>query len=117
MLNLKNGNDEQEDDLAEGESKQLKSAISESFECSSSDSVRAGHNQELPSIKLTDNDDIIIEEMYVDDWMSIANLNIPTDDMTEAVIGDLSGCFDFGAEHKVDGEKMQRYNAKQYDIL
>ncbi|KAG4076108.1 hypothetical protein HA402_011454 [Bradysia odoriphaga] len=130
MLNLKNRNGEQEyaqeDNLADGESKQLKSSdypyaspegkpteISESFECS--ETVCAGRNQELPSIKVTNNDDIIIEEMYVDDWVSITNLNIPTDDITEAFIGDLSG-FDFGGEDNVENETIQRVDEPDNDV-
>lgn len=99
MLNLKSKNDEQGND-AEESSQELRTydpkdvpaegaqiSTSGSYECSISEYVQPDNSHQL----LTNNESIVIEEIYVDDWMSVTSLNIPTD----TVIGDCFNNDDF----------------------
>lgn len=93
---------------------------SSTFECSTV-LLRDENDQQLQLTDVLNTENIVIEELYVDDWMSLERLNAPTDDMEEIFIDDLPDCFeesyDFRHEFETQEGNTQRYCTTMKCIL
>lgn len=83
---------------------------SSTFECVP---LREENDQQLQLSDFSKTENIVIEELYVDDWMSLERLNAPTDDMEEIFIDHLpeyyEESYDFRHELETQEVNTQRY--------